>query len=58
MITCQCKRSNFHTQSLPETGVLLQSGNYSFDAMADMPADFGPDVPTEGISAPLWVRAV
>ena len=33
----------------------MQSGNYSFDAMADMPADFGPDVPTEGITAPLWV---
>lgn len=34
----------------------LQTGNYSFDPLPDMPADFGPRVPPEGVEGVLVVR--
>ena len=34
----------------------VQTGNVSFDPVGDMPADFGPDLPPEGLVAPLAVR--
>lgn len=33
-----------------------QTGNYSFDPLPDMPADFGPRVPAEGVEGLLVVR--
>ena len=33
----------------------LQTGNYSFDPLPDMPADFGPRVPPEGVEGVLVV---
>ncbi len=35
--------------------LFLQTGNYSFDALPDMPADFGPRVPPEGVEGILVV---
>ena len=32
-----------------------QTGNYSFDPLPDMPADFGPRVPAEGVEGILVV---
>lgn len=33
-----------------------QTGNYSFDPLPDMPADFGPRIPPEGVEGLLVVR--
>ena len=33
----------------------VQTGNYSFDPLPDMPADFGPRVPPEGVEGLLVV---
>ncbi|GAB4815028.1 hypothetical protein N2152v2_002074 [Parachlorella kessleri] len=35
--------------------VVLQTGNLTYDALADMPADFGPRVPAEGVRGLLVV---
>lgn len=35
--------------------LFVQTGNYSFDALPDMPADFGPRIPPEGVEGLLVV---
>ena len=34
---------------------LLQTSNYTFDPLADMPADFGPPIPAQGVEGFLIV---
>ena len=44
---------------MPETRRwFVQTGNYSFDPLPDMPADFGPRIPPEGVEGLLVVRAL
>ncbi|KAK9809940.1 hypothetical protein WJX72_002135 [[Myrmecia] bisecta] len=37
------------------SSVVLQTGNYTFDSMADMPADFGPRISPDGVQGLLVV---
>lgn len=39
------------------TMCVVQTGNYTFDPLDDMPADFGPRIPAEGLEGFLIVSA-
>ena len=41
----------------PEFVFAAQTYNYTYEPLADMPADFGPEVPDEGVSGLLVVRS-
>jgi hypothetical protein len=53
----RCHPASPEEQGPPHTlHAPLQTDNYTFDPFPDLPADFGPDVPEDGLDALLLVR--